>query len=209
MSTKDKIFYEALSLFSVHGFSSVSIRDIARAVGIRESAIYKHYKNKQAIFDTIISTASRILVQFQQELNSPFEQNQPDDAAFPVNEIQDIYGKLFSLYLTNDVLSKFRRMMTIEQYENPTNNAVFCEMFIEKTLRYQTRVFRQLIRDGFIQDPENADPEVMALQFYSPVFLLLFRYDSRVKEENEALRLIEHHTGSFFSFYLKHKEADV
>ena len=45
MKTKDKILIEALSLFSVSGFSGVSVRDIAKAVGIRESAIYKHYKN--------------------------------------------------------------------------------------------------------------------------------------------------------------------
>ena len=43
MKTKDKILIEALSLFSVSGFSGVSVRDIAKAVGIRESAIYKHY----------------------------------------------------------------------------------------------------------------------------------------------------------------------
>ena len=51
MKTKDKILIEALSLFSVSGFSGVSVRDIAKAVGIRESAIYKHYKNKQQLFD--------------------------------------------------------------------------------------------------------------------------------------------------------------
>ena len=60
MKTKDKILIEALSLFSVSGFSGVSVRDIAKAVGIRESAIYKHYKNKQDIFDCIVERMYQI-----------------------------------------------------------------------------------------------------------------------------------------------------
>ena len=49
MNTKDKILIEALSLFSVYGFSGVSVRDIAKFIGLRESAMYKHYKNKKVI----------------------------------------------------------------------------------------------------------------------------------------------------------------
>ena len=45
MNTKDRILIEALSLFSVQGFSGVSVRDISKSIGLRESAMYKHYKN--------------------------------------------------------------------------------------------------------------------------------------------------------------------
>ena len=36
-------------IFSQKGFNGVSVREIAREVGIRESSIYNHYKNKEAI----------------------------------------------------------------------------------------------------------------------------------------------------------------
>ena len=42
-NTKEAILLEALDLFSERGFDGTSIRDIARAVGIRESALYKHF----------------------------------------------------------------------------------------------------------------------------------------------------------------------
>ena len=54
VSTKDKIFQVSVDLFSEKGFNAVSIREIAREVGIRESSIYNHYKNKDAILDSII-----------------------------------------------------------------------------------------------------------------------------------------------------------
>jgi AcrR family transcriptional regulator len=200
MSTKERILSEALSLFSVHGYSSVSVRDITKAIGIRESAIYKHYKNKQAIFDTIIHISAERINQFQQELINTAGQEVSDDTNFSIDLIQKIYCRLFSFYLTDEILSKFRKMMIIEQYKSVELNTMFTEMFIEKTLRYQTEVFRQLIHEGRLC---GTDPEIMALHFYSPVFLLLFRYDTSTEKLDEALKLIQKHIQEFFGLYLK------
>lgn len=200
MSTKERILSEALSLFSVHGYSSVSVRDITKVIGIRESAIYKHYKNKQAIFDTIIHISAERINQFQQELINTAGQEVSDDTNFSIDLIQKIYCRLFSFYLTDEILSKFRKMMIIEQYKSVELNTMFTEMFIEKTLRYQTEVFRQLIQEGRIG---GTDPEIMALHFYSPVFLLLFRYDTSTEKLEEALKLIQKHIQEFFGLYLK------
>lgn len=200
MSTKERILSEALSLFSVHGYSSVSVRDITKAIGIRESAIYKHYKNKQEIFDTIIRISAERINEFQQELINTAGQEVSDDTNFSIDLIQKIYCRLFSFYLTDEILSKFRKMMIIEQYRSMELNTMFTEMFIEKTLRYQTEVFRQLIHEGRIG---GTDPEIMALHFYSPVFLLLFRYDTCTEKLDEALKLIQKHIQEFFELYLK------
>jgi AcrR family transcriptional regulator len=200
MTTKDKILFEALSLFSVHGYSSVSVRDITKAIGIRESAIYKHYKNKQAIFDTIIQVSTERINQLQQELIHSFGYEEQEDSNFSVDSIQKIYLRLFEFYLTDDILSKFRKMMIIEQYKSEELNAVFIETFMEKTLKYQTKVFQQLIGEGRIKD---ADPEIMALQFYSPILMLLFRYDTKTEKIDEAQNLVAKHVQEFFRLYLK------
>ena len=47
MNTKEKILDVSLSMFSTSGYEAVSIRDICRTVGIKESSIYYHFKNKQ------------------------------------------------------------------------------------------------------------------------------------------------------------------
>ena len=54
MTTKERILETALELFSQRGYGGVSVRDIARAVGIRESSIYNHFENKRAVFDGIV-----------------------------------------------------------------------------------------------------------------------------------------------------------
>lgn len=200
MKTKDKILIEALSLFSVSGFSGVSVRDIAKAVGIRESAIYKHYKNKQQLFDTIVEVSAGRIDSLQEELISKFNHNVNTKEVFPISIIQEIYCNIFLFYLTDDILSKFRRMMTIEHLKDNELNRKFKDMFIEKTLSYQSEVFRNLINEGKVN---GTNPDIMAIHFYSPIFMLFFRYDSEDDKIDEALNLIKKHIQEFFRLYLK------
>ena len=54
MNTKKRILDEALTLFSEKGYANVFVTDIAKAVGIKAPSLYKHYKSKQDIFNTIL-----------------------------------------------------------------------------------------------------------------------------------------------------------
>ena len=200
MKTKDKILIEALSLFSVSGFSGVSVRDIAKAVGIRESAIYKHYKNKQQLFDTIVEVSAGRIDSLEEELISKFNHNVNTKEVFPISIIQEIYCNILLFYLTDDVLSKFRRMMTIEHLKDNELNRKFKDMFIEKTLSYQSEVFRNLINEGKVN---GTNPDIMAIHFYSPIFMLFFRYDFEDDKIDDALNLIKKHIQEFFRLYLK------
>lgn len=53
IKTKQKILDESLTLFSTKGYHSVSVQEIAKAVGIKAPSLYKHYESKQHIFDAI------------------------------------------------------------------------------------------------------------------------------------------------------------
>ena len=53
VGTKKKIFDNAIQLFMHEGYENVSMQNIAEAVGIRQSAVYNHFKSKQEILDTI------------------------------------------------------------------------------------------------------------------------------------------------------------
>ena len=54
LSTKEKIIKEAIELFSRLGYKGTTVRKIAGAVGIKQSALYNHFRNKEEIFETII-----------------------------------------------------------------------------------------------------------------------------------------------------------
>jgi AcrR family transcriptional regulator len=54
VETKEQIFAAARAAFDRGGEEDLSLRDIARAVGITPMAIYRHYKDKQALIDALV-----------------------------------------------------------------------------------------------------------------------------------------------------------
>lgn len=53
--TKDALLTAALGLFARQGFAATTIRQIAAAVGVRDTAIYAHFSGKQAIYDALLA----------------------------------------------------------------------------------------------------------------------------------------------------------
>src|SRR5580698_3120555 len=51
---KERILAAAANLFAARGYAAVGIDDIADAVGITGSAIYRHYPGKQALLSAVI-----------------------------------------------------------------------------------------------------------------------------------------------------------
>jgi AcrR family transcriptional regulator len=51
--TRKAILDAALDIFSRQGYQATSVREIARAVGIRESSIYAHFEGKAAILNEL------------------------------------------------------------------------------------------------------------------------------------------------------------
>ena len=58
--TQERLLNAAAELFSKQGYAGVSMRDIARAVGITQAAIYHHFPNKDALY---IATVTHLFEQ--------------------------------------------------------------------------------------------------------------------------------------------------
>lgn len=56
--TKQRILNEAVELISQKGYNGVSIRELARSVGIKESSIYNHYGSKDEILTAMLDLFS-------------------------------------------------------------------------------------------------------------------------------------------------------
>jgi AcrR family transcriptional regulator len=54
VTTKDQILTSSRAAFDRSGLEGLSLRNIARDVGITPMAIYRHYTNKQALIDALV-----------------------------------------------------------------------------------------------------------------------------------------------------------
>jgi len=166
MNTKEKIIYESLNLFSKKGFDAVSVRDIANAVGIKASSLYNHFKNKQDIIDTIIEKYSQYITKFLEYIK--------------INKSSWIYNDqffksslaIFKFYLEDEFIVKFRKLLTIEQFNNSKLSTLYNKIFIDDILTFQSKIFEILIDSNILV---KKDSYTLALQFYSPVFLMFYK----------------------------------
>lgn len=200
MTTKDRIVEEALHLFSMNGYDGVSVKDIANAVGIKDSSLYKHFSSKKKIFDTIIDAMSEKMNAMTDELKLPYIPQACNHKVkmMSEDELVEISKRAFLFYLKDGFASEFRRMLNIEQYHNSEIAEIYRKIFMEDSIGYQSLLFQQLISDGIFT--EN-DSEVMAVHFYAPIFYLLNRYDNQLEKENEALLILEKHVRAFYRIY--------
>ena len=201
---------ESLNLFSIKGFDAVSIRDIAKVVGIKESSIYNHYKSKQDIFDCI-------LVEFSARGEAFFHQMQVtgDDMEFAVDErtinlyknmTPDQFAwmskKIFTFYFADEINVKLRKMLTIEQYRNEKIAKLYREISFDRSIEYQAQLFDALIKEDCLI---KTDPYLLAISFFAPIFLIFYKFDDDMKGLSEAKELFEKHIRHFNEVYGKKK----
>jgi len=198
-NTKEQIWKEALNLFSKYGYEGVSVKEIAKAVGIKDSSIYNHYKSKQEIFDTVLKQMSERMKKARSTYTFPRLTNTVENYKnVSLQDLSSMCFDLFNYYLNDNLASKFRKMLIIEQYSNNKVSKLFNEIFIDDVLKYESSLFNSLIESGkFIK----TDPYIMALHFYSPLFLLLFKYDSASIDLQHLKEIIILHVEAFAKNY--------
>ena len=187
MSTKERIIYEALNLFSTKGFDAISVRDIAKAVGIKASSLYNHFKNKQDIFDTIINKYSEHVKKFLERITPYNDSN--DFKLYNIKNLSDeLFFKksmdMFKFYLEDEYMIKFRKLLTIEQFKNYKIANLYNKLFIDDILNFQVKIFEVLMNSNILV---KKDPYILALQFYSPVFLLFYKFENITDKERVSL----------------------
>ena len=206
MTTKERILDLSLELFSKYGYQGTSVKNIADAVGIKDSSLYKHFKSKKEIFDTIVVEMSGRMEVMSKANGLPDETN--------VEEAADIYRNLslesllslseqiFLYYLKDPFASRFRRMLVIEQYQDLEIYQIYREIFMDAAISYQTILFKRMIETGAFK---GEDPEAMAVHFYAPIFFLLNKYDQEPEKEEEAKASLKRQIMEFARIYKNHE----
>ena len=197
-NTKQEILEASLELFSVQGFEATSVSQIANAVGIRKASLYSHFENKQAILDALVED---VLEQYG--AHSIFAKADWDDdpadqpARTPDGAAQMILGQI--RYILHDPhISKARKMLVVEQFQNPALAKLQTKQNYTDVLHYFTGLVKYLIRRGVLT---GEDPEIMAAQLCLPISAWINLCDREPDREAEVMELVSRHIQQFFRVY--------
>jgi len=169
--TKEKILKIATTLFSELGYRGASIRKIASKVGIRESAIYNHYKSKEEIF---LEVAKGIF-------SSPFSISQDEIKALaqkgkPFLQKFTFQYKILTFDKSNE---KMFRLLMIELMQNKNLREKFMDEFHNKNIKLLSEGFFIMMQNNLIK---SSDPMMISYEFISTLFYIrlqvtLLRFD--------------------------------
>ncbi len=201
MDTKHKILDEALTLFSEKGYANVYVNDIADRVGIKAPSLYKHYKNKRAIFDAILDEMNKQFAKQAEALSISGTEPAVDAGIYENMSEEDLLKlgrELFLFYLHDDYNRRFRKMLTIEQFSNPDLAKVYMDLYVDMPLSYQGMLLGMIAKGGMLC---TDNVEIMTLHFYAPIYMLLTVCDRDSGREKESLKLLDAHIKQFNHIY--------
>ena len=191
-TTKEKILLTSLKLFAQDGYEAVSISKISGELGMAKSALYKHYKNKRDIFDSIINRMDELDYERAREYNMP--EGNMDEIIKGYREISidkiRIYTEVqFKHWTEEEFSSLFRRMLTLEQYRNQEMADLYQKYLVSGPIDYMTYLFA-----GITGKKEEA--KQLAIEFYGPIFLMYSLYDNK-REGDDLAKMLRKHVDRF------------
>ena len=201
MDTKHRILDEALTLFSEKGYANVYVSDIAERVGIKAPSLYKHYRNKRAIFDAIIDEMNHRFEQQAQALSISGTDPTADAEVYKNMDEEHLIklgNDLFRYYLHDNYTKRFRKMLTLEQFQDQELARVYSQQYFDMPLSYQGMLLGLMVSQGLLV---TGNVPIMTLQFYAPIYMLLTICDREPSREQEAMELLEGHIRQFNQLY--------
>lgn len=206
LDTRTALLDAAQERFSKQGFAGTSMRELATAVGIRESSIYKHFTSKHAIFQAVLARAEQSVVALASALGMEIEN--PDVAGSVYEEIAlaqlvEVADAFFGMWLHDPNVANVRRLLTIDQYRSPEAARLLRELTFERPIAFQAEVMAGLMERGAF---EEGDPMAAALAFWGPVMSLTTLAEDPARE-TEARRLLLAHVEHFHSTHRRMEKS--
>lgn len=196
-NTKERILEEALKLFAQSGYMGTSMNDIATNLGVTKAALYKHYKSKQEILDSIVEKMNQMDKERVKKYDMPegnMEEVVKSYQETAIDKIKEFTKVQFLHWTQEEFPCCFRKMLTLEQYRDPELSRLYQKYLAGDPLLYIEEIFR-----GFTDNDQEA--RQLALDFYGPIFLLYSIYDGAESKEI-IVEQVEQHVDRFSKMLL-------
>lgn len=203
MNTKEKILVTALRLFAVYGYEAVSVSQIAGELGMTKGSLYKHYKNKRDIFNCIFEYVCQLDVERSLKNGVPEKDYSEMPEAFSdiaAESLGNYMKEQFHYWSEDEIACNFRKMLTLEQYKSPEMSSLYQKVLVGGPLDYIENLFREISKK---QEKILPSPHALAVEFYSPFYLLLSISDGVecTEAKEEIAKSYECYIDDFFQKY--------
>ena len=190
--TKERILYAALDLIAEKGYDGVGVDLIAENAGLKGPSLYRHYKGKEDIFNSLIDL---VISHYEEGFRLKMK---PEEFPKSMDELIENTMRRIQFTMHDDIVRKTRRILAMEQFRSKRMADLTSRYHLENLQRMYAGIFARLIENGILK---KDDPDLLALEFVSPVSLLIHMCDRQPEREEEVLDGIRNHFEHFAKVY--------
>ena len=195
MATKEKILDAALTLFAENGYDGTSVEQIANIVGIKAPSLYKHYKGKEDILNSLIDSAE---ARYDEMFGS---ENHIGRIPESREEFIKVTMGRVSFTMRDPMIRKIRMLLVQEQFRNERISEVTTKHQLDGIQGMFAKIIKGMMDAGIVV---KDDPKLLAVELTAPAVLQIARSDRQPQYEDECLECIERHLQHFCYAYMRH-----
>ncbi len=195
---KLRIVDAAIELIAEKGYNTVSVRDIARAVGIKDASIYSHFASKDEILETIFTI---IRDEYLEDRPSPETLDAILAQCSPARFLE-IGFQRFKKRMSDQRQRSAYLILLREKYDDSRAASLWNE-HMANSLAYLKTVFDKMAENGWIRS-ENTDLMAQSCQYAESLMRDEYvRRCSRGLDTSPTEKQIKEHHQFFFDLVKK------
>ena len=145
IETHKLILEASAELFARSGYHAVPMQEIAKKVGIRESSIYNHFKNKEDILETLFRV-------FKERAPGCRPSQEELDRMILVMQPEEIFKTILIHFGSHadGLLENIAMVITNEKFRNPLAAETYFKNVVEEPSEYFEKLIRKMIDQGML-----------------------------------------------------------
>ena len=190
--TKDKILEAALKIFSRDGYAGTNLKDIAEAVGVVKSGVYRHYAGKEELWNAVLDEME---CYYAERFGTP--ENMP---AVPqsTDELKTLTLQMLNFTMHDEKIIMTRKLLLTEQFRDARARVLATRHFGTGLETVFAKIFAGMMENGSLR---HGDAAMLAFVYTAPIMALVHYCDREPEKEPEIMRQIEAFVKHFVSVY--------
>ena len=190
--TKERILDEALRQFSQKGYDGTNIRELTASLGLVKSSMYKHYKSKEEIWNSLLD---RMIAYYNERFGST--ENLPP-VPDTLDELVAMTMRMVDITVHDERIVMTRKLLSIEQYRDERARQLATKHFLTGLTKMFTYIFDGMMNKGLLR---HDDPKMLAFAYTAPISSLIHLCDREPEKTADAISQIKAFSEHFVRVY--------
>lgn len=190
--TKERILAAALDLFSQNGYAGTNIRELAGALGMGKSSLYRHFESKEEIWNALLD---EMIAYYGAHFGSP--EHLPPVPNSP-EELTQVTMQMVNFTVHDERIIMTRKVLTLEQFRDARARELATKHFLTGLTDIFTQIFTGMMDKGLLR---KDDPEMLAFSYTTPISALIHMCDREPEKTEEAISQAEAFSRHFIRVY--------